>query len=198
MKYQKQIPDYRKPSLNSGTSGIFPVGVVLVIWLLSTTWLRFQSFPLLYACTSLVPSQSGSFEYTRKKLSSSSKQGQSSHYIINQNFHQPCSRAVPRFPSFSAWEKGYNFIDHNQNTYLIVNINIISCMFNAVTIMSLYVPGHWKKCNTRRESSPGGDCWKDCLWFTRKLKEESSQRKNLGYMIVQFQYIHFIILLYCC
>ena len=29
---------------NSGASGIFPVGVVCVIGLLSTTWLRFQSF----------------------------------------------------------------------------------------------------------------------------------------------------------
>ena len=34
---------------NLGASGIFPVGVVCVIWLLSTTWPRFQSFPLLYA-----------------------------------------------------------------------------------------------------------------------------------------------------
>ena len=34
---------------NSGAPGIFPVGVVWVIGLLSTTWLRFQSFPLLCA-----------------------------------------------------------------------------------------------------------------------------------------------------
>ena len=34
---------------NPGASGIFPVGVVCVIRLLSTTWPCFQSFPLLYA-----------------------------------------------------------------------------------------------------------------------------------------------------
>ena len=34
---------------NSGASGIFPVSMVSVIGLLSTTWLCFQSFPLLYA-----------------------------------------------------------------------------------------------------------------------------------------------------
>ena len=33
----------------SGVSCIFPVGVVCITGLLSTTWLRFQSFPLLYA-----------------------------------------------------------------------------------------------------------------------------------------------------
>ena len=32
-----------------GATGIFPVGVVLIMWLLSITWLHFQSFPLLYA-----------------------------------------------------------------------------------------------------------------------------------------------------
>ena len=35
--------------LYSGASGIFSVGVVCVIGLLSITWLCFQSFPLLYA-----------------------------------------------------------------------------------------------------------------------------------------------------
>ena len=40
---------YRRGVPNSGVSGIFLVGVVCVIGLLSTTWLRFQSFPLLYA-----------------------------------------------------------------------------------------------------------------------------------------------------
>ena len=34
---------------NLGVSGIFLVGVVWIIGLLTTTWLRFQSFPLLYA-----------------------------------------------------------------------------------------------------------------------------------------------------
>ena len=34
---------------NSGASGVFPVGVVCVMELLSTTWLHFQRFPLLYA-----------------------------------------------------------------------------------------------------------------------------------------------------
>ena len=35
---------------NSEASGIFSVGVACVIGLLSTTWLHFESFPLLYAC----------------------------------------------------------------------------------------------------------------------------------------------------
>ena len=34
---------------NSGASSTFLVGVVCVFGLFSTTWLRFQSFPLLYA-----------------------------------------------------------------------------------------------------------------------------------------------------
>ena len=40
---------YNEVSPISGVSGIFPVGVVCVTGLLSTTWLRFKSFPLLYA-----------------------------------------------------------------------------------------------------------------------------------------------------
>ena len=42
----------------SGASGIFPVGVVCVTGLLSTTWLRFQSFPLLYASRECYPEAS--------------------------------------------------------------------------------------------------------------------------------------------
>ena len=40
---------YSEVSLTQGLPVNFPVGVVCVIGLLSTTWLRFQSFPLLYA-----------------------------------------------------------------------------------------------------------------------------------------------------
>ena len=42
----------------SGASGIFPVGVVCVIGLLSTTWLHFQSLTLLYAGRECYPEAS--------------------------------------------------------------------------------------------------------------------------------------------
>ena len=45
-------------ALSSGASGIFPVGVVCVTGLLSTTWLHFQSFLLLYAGRECYPEAS--------------------------------------------------------------------------------------------------------------------------------------------
>ena len=43
------LPLYETFSNIQWNPSIFPVGVVCAIGLLSTTWLRFQSFPLLYA-----------------------------------------------------------------------------------------------------------------------------------------------------
>ena len=109
-------------------------------------------------CTSLISSQSGSFEYTRKTLSSS-KQGQPSHC----NFISLIPTQYPDFHHQQAENEAKISLvrtrilkSHCFNRYHRHYIVNVEC-YDTCGYVIVYPQGIGRDCKARRESSSGGD-----------------------------------------